>query len=75
MASKQLGKIVRGVVGKGGTVYNDKLANGTRSIKVEKYGWTNKDYDAVQTALEAEGYTVTRQLNKYNEVRLHVTVV
>ena len=74
MANKQLGQIVRGVVGKGGTVYNDKLANGTRSIKVEKYGWTNKDYDAVQTALEAEGYTVTRQMNKYNEVRLHVTV-
>ena len=57
MNASAMMKIVRGVVGKGGTIYNDKLKNGARSVKVEKYGWQDSDYNAVLAALTAAGFS------------------
>jgi hypothetical protein len=53
--------IIRGVaaeVGRGNTYYNDKLKDGTRSIKV--WGFHAQDYDILETRLMNAGYGVKR---------------
>ena len=42
MVSKST-QIMRQLAGKGATMFNDKLVNGSRSYKV--WGWTLSDYD------------------------------
>ena len=84
MASK-LNQLIRAQAGKSRRVYNDKLADGTRSVKVR--GWRKGDYMLAKSTLEAEGYEV--KLVEFNipsyvwgyrggsakgkQVRLHVT--
>ena len=84
MASK-LNRLIRAQAGKSRRVYNDKLADGTRSVKVR--GWRKGDYKLAKSTLEAEGYEV--KLVEFNipsyvwgycggsakgkQVRLHVT--
>lgn len=84
MASK-LNQLIRAQAGKDCRVYNDKLADGTRSVKVS--GWLKGDYKLAKSTLEAAGYKVKlvefdipsylqyyrsgRALGK--QVRLHVT--
>ena len=84
MASK-LNRLIRAQAGKSRRVYNDKLADGTRSVKVR--GWRKGDYRLAKSTLEAEGYEV--KLVEFNipsyvwgyrggsakgkQVRLHVT--
>lgn len=79
MATSNITRIVRGAVGKGGVMYNDKLKSGVRSIKA--WGWVEADYDAAAAALRAAGYTVrkvkfTQWSNRvamhYTQTRLHV---
>ena len=84
MASK-ITQLIRAQAGKSRRVYNDKLADGTRSVKVR--GWRKGDYKLAKSTLEAEGYEV--KLVEFNipsyvwgycggsakgkQVRLHVT--
>ena len=42
--------------GKGTIMFNDKLADGTRSLKV--WGWTESEYRAAKRKLEAMGCEV-----------------
>lgn len=55
MASK-ITQLIRAQAGKSRRVYNDKLADGTRSVKVR--GWRKGDYKLAKSTLEAEGYEV-----------------
>ena len=64
MATSNMMKIVRAAVGRGGTIYNDRLKNGARSVKVEKYGWTNSDYNGLLAALRVAGYNARLTQNK-----------
>lgn len=57
MATSNIMRIVRGVVGDNALVFNDKLKGGGRSIKVN-WGHDAAQTMAVKAALEAEGYTV-----------------
>ena len=84
MASK-LNQLIRAQAGKSRRVYNDKLADGSRSVKVS--GWLRGDYKLAKRTLEAAGYDV--KLVEFNipsyvwgcrggsakgkQVRLHVT--
>jgi hypothetical protein len=82
MASK-LNQLIRAQAGKSRRVYNDKLADGTRSVKVS--GWLRGDYKLAKSTLEAEGYEVKLVEfdipsyaweywgGKGKQVRLHVT--
>lgn len=80
MDARAVTKIVRGVVGKSAMIYNDKRADGVRSIKVN-YGHNEAQIDAVRAALEAAGYKVSKVQHTYFEqhvakditaTRLHV---
>lgn len=80
MAVTKTMTIVRKLAGKDATVFNDKLANGDRSIKV--WGWDNTNYTNAKTVLELAGlravlttcvsYDVRRGGN-YTQMRLRVT--
>ncbi len=72
MATSNMMKIVRKVVGNDAVLFNDKLKNGSRSIK--GWGLREADYDAVQAALEAAGFTVSKTRHTYFEQRLAMTV-
>ncbi len=81
MASK-LNQLIRAQAGKSRRVYNDKLADGSRSVKVS--GWLRGDYKLAKSTLEAEGYEVKLvefniplcgrgyRRDKGKQVRLHV---
>jgi hypothetical protein len=65
--------------GKGWFIFNDKLADGTRSLKV--WGWAAQDYTTAQAMLEAWGCKVklveavkysARGGRDYTMRRLHV---
>jgi hypothetical protein len=80
MATKTM-KIVRGLAGKDATIFNDKCANGDRSIKV--WRWDVEDYLYAKTELVAAGLTAVltthvtqdarRVGGKYTQHRLRVT--
>ena len=82
MNARAMTKIVRGVVGKDATIYNDKLANGVRSIKLDMwarnvggvYELQNKEQLTKQAgaALQAAGYSVDIVTTNYGDTRLHV---
>lgn len=75
MAASKIMRIVRGVTGYNGYIYNDKLKCGGRSIKVGM-GFNDKLTGAVKAALEAEGYAVEMvqgyKMWGYDTHRLHV---
>lgn len=83
MNARAVTKIVRGVVGKDATIYNDKLKNGVRSIKLDMWARNvNGTYELVDravltkqaaAALTAAGYAVTVLTTDYGDTRLHVT--
>ena len=59
MAITKTAKVARLVMeqsGKGTYMFNDKLANGARSLKV--WGWSDAEYRKAQKLLEAQGCTV-----------------
>ena len=82
MNARAVTKIVRGVVGKDATIYNDKLNNGVRSIKLDMWArnvggvyelqdrtlWTKK----AAAQLQAQGYTVDIVTTSWGDTRLHV---
>ena len=77
------GSIARAVIhmtGRGFCVFNDKLKDGTRSLKV--WGWTDKDYEMARELLTRAGCQVqvvefeaysARKGGRYTQRRLHVT--
>lgn len=80
MAVTKTMQIVRKLAGKDATVFNDKMVNGDRSIKV--WGWKNTDYTNAKTALEAAGLRAVlttyngysyRIAANYTQTRLRVT--
>lgn len=79
MATTKTMRIVRALAGKDATVFNDKLVDGTRSIKV--WGWRPADYLKAKEALEQVGLKVrlvrlhkysARAAAEYRTTRLHV---
>jgi len=79
MATSKTMKIVRGLAGKNGYIFNDRLKSGKRSIKV--WGWGKQDYAVAKAALEAAGLQVEmvtfkkfsyRMAAHYTQTRLHV---
>ena len=77
------GSIARAVIhmtGRGFCVFNDRLADGRRSLKV--WGWTDRDYETARelltrakcqvTVVEFEAYSARRGGN-YTQRRLHIT--
>ncbi len=58
-------KLVRSLAGKDRTMYNDRLKDGSRSIKVQN--WTKNQYAAAQRKLEQAGYKAEVRPNRlYN---------
>lgn len=51
----EIGKLIRAQAGSNRTIFNDRLKDGTRSIKVG--GWTKGDYIVARKQLERAGYT------------------
>ena len=83
MNARAVTKIVRGVVGNDATIYNDKLKNGVRSIKLDLwarnvngvYALQNRQAVTAQAAaqLQAQGYKVDIVTTSYGDTRMHVT--
>ena len=81
-ATTKTGKIASAIIatGRGTMMFNDKLADGRRSLKV--WGWSDSDYHKAKQLLEQEGCAVemvtTRKVDlgyrTYQpRIRLHVT--
>lgn len=68
MTSKMM-KVIRSVVGPDAVIFNDKLADGTRSVKI----WGIRyNYGPVTEALTANGFNV-KLVNGFNgRTRIHV---
>ena len=68
MTSKMM-KVIRSVVGPDAVIFNDKLVDGTRSVKI----WGIKyNYGPVTKALTANGFNV-KLVNGFNgRTRIHV---
>jgi hypothetical protein len=76
------GAIARAVIamtGRGHMVFNDRLKDGRRSLKV--WGWTNKDYETARELLTRAGCQVwvgdfeaysARTGGRYTQRRLHI---
>lgn len=58
MAKTKTATVAREIMnaGKGSIMFNDKLVDGTRSLKV--WGWTDAEYRKAKRKLEAMGCTV-----------------
>ena len=73
----RVAQVVRATTGKGTQIFNDKLEDGTRSLKV--WGWTRGEYFQAKQLLEQAGCTcdivefMTRRWRaRYKQIRLHV---
>jgi hypothetical protein len=76
------GAIARAVIamtGRGHMVFNDRLTDGRRSLKV--WGWTDKDYETARELLTRAGCQVrveefkaysVRTGGRYTQRRLHI---
>jgi hypothetical protein len=62
-------KVIRSVVGKDKVIFNDKLVDGTRSVKIWGIGYR---YGPVIKALEAAGFSVKLVSGFNGRTRLHV---
>lgn len=68
MTSKMM-KVIRSVVGKDKVIFNDKLVDGTRSVKI----WGIRyNYTPVTKALLKEGFSVKLVSGFNGHTRLHV---
>jgi hypothetical protein len=76
--TRTIANAVKLVAGKGTNVFNDRLQDGTRSLKV--WNWTDTEYKMAQDMLEQAGCTV--RVVRVNglpwtsrglQTRLHVT--
>lgn len=57
---------VANLIGKGHMIFNDKLADGTRSLKV--WGWKEAEYELAKKMLEMAGCQVKFiKANKYSQ--------
>jgi hypothetical protein len=54
--TRKVAQVLSKATGRGHMIFNDKLANGTRSLKV--WGWTINDYTAAQELLRGMGCRV-----------------
>lgn len=79
MAKTRTMHLIRGLAGRDAVIYNDKLADGRRSIKVCRWGET--DYNNAKRMLEFLGMIVTKKIHRgyssrggchYTQIRLHV---
>ena len=77
--TRQVARLLSNATGRGHMIYNDRLADGTRSLKV--WGWTGKDYATAQELLQGMGCRVDMvQAERYDTrgglwrtvTRLHV---
>jgi hypothetical protein len=59
LSVSKLNSIIRGLFGPHAVIYNDRLQDGRRSIKVA--GSQEADYDLLRAALERHGYAVAKQ--------------
>ena len=65
--------MVRALAGTDEIIFNDKLVDGRRSIKVQ--GWSNADYKHAKRVLELEGFHVKivyGDMQRARPTRLHV---
>lgn len=78
--TRAVAKMVVLAQGRGHMIFNDRLADGTRSLKV--WGWTLNEYTEAKKLLELYGCKVTmvqkeRYINRLGQrrmvTRLHVT--
>ncbi len=78
--TRKVARIMCDSTGRGHWIFNDKLADGTRSLK--DWGWTQADYTDAKGFLEGLGCKVTlvqkekysaRGGRNYTMTRLHVT--
>ena len=67
-------RVIRAIVSKDALIYNDKLADGTRSVKIWDWGTPGEafDYSAVAQALTEAGFAVEIRNSAKHENRLHV---
>lgn len=69
-----IARAVVAMTGKGTSIFNDRLADGRRSLKV--WGWTEMEYGRAQAMLtEARCSTTLQKLtdrNGYTTIRLYV---
>ena len=63
-------EVVRTVVGKDAVLFNDRLKDGTRSVKV--WGWSIGAANAVAVLLRQQGRKVRLVETRLGEFRLHV---
>jgi hypothetical protein len=77
--TRKVAQVLSKATGRGHMIFNDRLANGTRSLKV--WGWTGQDYIAAQELLRGMGCKVelveqdkysTRGGCTYTMRRLHI---
>ncbi len=83
MNARAMMKIVRSVAGKDATIYNDKLKNGVRSIKMDLWArnvngvYELRDRDVLTaqaaTQLQAAGYNAKIVKTSSGDTRLHVS--
>lgn len=80
MAVTETTRIARKLAGRRTTIFNDKLADGRRSLKV--WGWDRFNYEICKECLEKAGHTVelvefdtplTYWRKAGSQIRLHVT--
>ena len=75
--TNKVARVVMATTGKGTYIFNDKLVDGTRSLKV--WGWTRGEYFQAKQLLEQAGceaelveFVAWRYGKKFKQVRLHV---
>lgn len=77
--TREVARLLSAATGRGHSIFNDRLADGTRSLKV--WGWTAQDYVTAQALLENMGCKVRavrkekysiRGGRKYMMTRLYV---
>lgn len=64
-------EVVRTVVGKDAVLFNDRLKNGTRSVKV--WGWSIGAANAAAVLLRQQGRKVKVVETQLGEFRLHIS--
>lgn len=78
--TQAVARVLSASLGRGHTIFNDRLVDGTRSLKV--WGWRKEDYEQAQRMLDLWGCTVrlvqrvkysARGGRDYTMTRLHVT--
>jgi hypothetical protein len=74
--TRKVAETVKAMTKRGTVIFNDKLCDGTRSLKV--WGWTEMEYGRAQAMLSEAGCQVelvrfTKRYSNREQIRLHVT--